>query len=106
VIIHTLGGDKHDHGNSAYITYLAFKQAIEKGVAVGKLWMRPKGWLLGDQPKGKEKIKADVHINVKDFLSIKYEALNKHVSQKGTIRKQTRPEEVVESFITVMDNTK
>jgi LmbE family N-acetylglucosaminyl deacetylase len=106
VIIHTLGGDKHDHGNSAYITYLAFRKAIEEGAAVGKLWMRPKGWLLGDRPKGKEKIKADVHINVKDFISIKYEALNKHVSQKGTTRKQTRPEEVVESFITVIDNTK
>ena len=26
VIIHTLGGDKHDHGNSAYIVYLAFKE--------------------------------------------------------------------------------
>ena len=106
VIIHTLGGDKHDHGNSAYIIYLAFKQAIEDGAAVGKLWMRPKGWLLGDQPKGKAKIKPDVHIDVKDFISVKYEALNKHVSQKGTLRKQTRPQEAVEDFITVIDNTK
>jgi LmbE family N-acetylglucosaminyl deacetylase len=40
VIIHTLGGDKHDHGNSAYIIYLAFRRAIEKGIPVGKLWMR------------------------------------------------------------------
>lgn len=106
VIIHTLGGDKHDHGNSAYIIYLAFKQAIEDGAAVGKLWMRPKGWLLGDQPKEKAKIKPDVHIDVKDFISVKYEALNKHVSQKGTLRKQTRPQEAVEDFITVIDNTK
>jgi LmbE family N-acetylglucosaminyl deacetylase len=67
---------------------------------------RPKGWLLGDQPKGKEKIKPDVHINVKDFISLKYEALNKHVSQKGIPRMQTKPGEVVEDFITVIDNTK
>lgn len=106
VITHTLGGDKHDHGNSAYIMYLAFRQAAQKGVPVGKLWMRPKGWLLGDKPVSKPKIKPDVHINVRDFISVKYEALNKHVSQKGTLRKQTRPEESVEDFITVLDYTK
>jgi LmbE family N-acetylglucosaminyl deacetylase len=106
VIIHTLGGDKHDHGNSAYIMYLAFKRAMEKGVPVGKLWMRPKGWLLDNEAKAKGRGKADVQINVKDFLNIKYEALNKHVSQKGTIRKQSRPEEITEEFITVFDNTK
>jgi LmbE family N-acetylglucosaminyl deacetylase len=106
VIIHTLGGDKHDHGNSAYIMYLAFRRAMEKGYAVGKLWMRPKGWLLDDQAKSKNRGVADVRIDVKKYLDIKYEALNKHVSQKGTIRKQTRPEEVTEEFITVLDNTK
>jgi LmbE family N-acetylglucosaminyl deacetylase len=106
VITHTLGADKHDHGNSAYIMYLAFKQAGQKGMPVGKLWMRPKGWLLGDQGFGKPRVKPDVHINVKDFISVKYEALNKHISQKGTIRKQPKPEEATEEFITVIDNTK
>jgi LmbE family N-acetylglucosaminyl deacetylase len=106
VIIHTLGGDKHDHGNSAYIMYLAFLKAIEKGVPVGKLWMRPKGWLVGTEAKIKGIGKADVQVNVKKFIALKYEALNKHVSQKGTVRKQTRPEEEIEEFITVLDNTK
>lgn len=106
VIAHTMGGDKHDHGNSGYIMYLAFKKAMEKGVPVGKLWMKPKGWLLDDESKAYKRGKADVRINVKDFINIKYEALNKHVSQKGTIRKQTRPEEVTEEYITVLDNTK
>ncbi len=106
VIAHTLGGDKHDHGNSGYIMYLAFKKAMEKGVAVGKLWVRPKGWLVDSEAKAKGRGIADVHIDVKKYIDVKYEALNKHVSQKGTTRKQTRPEEVTEEFITVLDNTK
>ena len=106
VITHTLGGDKHDHGNSAYIMYLAFKKAIEKGVPVGKLWMKPKGWLIDNSGKPGKRGKPDVRINVQDYLITKYEALNKHVSQKGTIRKQTRPEESVEEYITVIDNTR
>ena len=106
VIIHTLGGDKHDHGNSAYIMYLAFKRAMEKGIPVGKLWMKPKGWLLDDKGKPGKRGKPDVHIKVADFIQVKYEALNKHVSQKGTPRSQTRPEEAIEEFITVLDNTK
>jgi LmbE family N-acetylglucosaminyl deacetylase len=48
----------------------------------------------------------DFRTDVKKYLDVKYEALNKHVSQKGTIRKQTRPEEVTEEFITALDNTK
>ena len=106
VITHTMGGDKHDHGNSGYIMYLAFKKAMEKGVAVGKLWMRPKGWLVDAEAKSKNRGNADVRIDVSKYVNVKYEALNKHVSQKGTIRKQTRPEEVTEEFITVLDNTK
>jgi len=105
VIIHTLGGDKHDHGNSAYIMYLAFKRAMEKGIPVGKLWMKPKGWLLDDNGKPGRRGKPDVHIKVADFINTKYEALNKHVSQKGIPRKQSRPEEATEEFITVLDNT-
>lgn len=73
---------------------------------VGKLWMRSKGWLMDDSGKPGKRGKPDVHINVKDYMDIKYEALNKHVSQKGTIRKQIRPEEDVEEFITILDNTK
>jgi len=106
VITHTMGGDKHDHGNSGYIMYLAFKRAMEKGVPVGKLWMRPKGWLVDVEAKSKNRGVGDVRIDVTKYISIKYEALNKHVSQKGTTRKQTRPEEVTEEFITVLDNTR
>jgi LmbE family N-acetylglucosaminyl deacetylase len=106
VIAHTLGGDKHDHGNSGYIMYLAFKRAMEKGVPVGKLWVRPKGWLVDAEAKTKDRGKADVSIDVSKYIGVKYEALNKHVSQKGTLRKQTRPEEATEDFITVLDNTK
>jgi LmbE family N-acetylglucosaminyl deacetylase len=106
VIIHTLGGDKHDHGNSAYIMYLAFKNAMEKGIPVGKLWMKPKGWLLDSSGKPGKRGKPDVRIKVAEYIPVKYEALNMHVSQKGIPRKQTRPEESTESFITVLDNTK
>lgn len=106
VIIHTLGGDKHDHGNSAYIMYLAFKRAFEKGIPVGKLWMKPKGWLADDSGKPGKRGKPDVNIDVKDYVGVKYEALNMHVSQKGTIRKPKLPEENAEQFITVIDNTK
>jgi LmbE family N-acetylglucosaminyl deacetylase len=106
VIIHTLGGDKHDHGNSAYIIYLAFREAMEKVIPVGKLWMKPKGWLLNIEGKVNRRGKPDVHVDVRKFIDMKYEALNKHVSQKGIPRMQTRPEEATESFITVLDNTK
>jgi LmbE family N-acetylglucosaminyl deacetylase len=106
VIIHTLGGEKHDHGNSAYIIYLAFKKAIEKGLSVGQLWMKPGGWLLDEKAKEKGRGEADIQIDVKDFLDIKYKALNKHVSQMGLARKQKRPEEVTEEFICVLDNTR
>jgi len=106
VISHTLGGDKHDHGNSGYLMYLAFKKAMYSGVPVGKLWVRPKGWLIDPEAMAKGRGTADVHVDVKKFIDIKYEALNKHISQKGTIRKQTKPEEVTEDFITILDNTK
>lgn len=106
VIIHTLGGDKHDHGNSAYIMYLAFKSAMSQGIPVGKLWMKPKGWLVESNGKPTKRGRPDVHIKVGEYLSVKYQALNMHVSQKGIPRKQTTPGEAVEEFITVLDNTK
>jgi LmbE family N-acetylglucosaminyl deacetylase len=86
--------------------YLAFKKAIEEGIPVGRLWMRPKGWLMGDSGNPGKRGKPDVKIDVKDYVATKYEALNKHVSQKGTIRKQLLPSENVEKFITVIDNTR
>jgi LmbE family N-acetylglucosaminyl deacetylase len=106
VIMHTLGGEKHDHGNSAYLMYLAFKRAMEKDIAVGELWMRTKGWLLDDEAILEGLGKAVVRINVKDYIDTKYEALNKHVSQTGIPRKQTLPEEETEVFIRVLDNTR
>lgn len=105
VIIHTLGGEKHDHGNSAYIVYLAFKEAMRKGVAVGQLWMKPRGWLLDDKAVTNGRGETDIKIDVSEYIDIKYEALNKHVSQKGIPRKQKRPEEATETFICVLDNT-
>jgi LmbE family N-acetylglucosaminyl deacetylase len=112
VITHTLGGEKHDHGNGAYLMYLAFMKAIDQGIPVGKLWMTVNGWLLDPFSQENGRGVPDVHIEVKDYLDTKYEALNKHVSQNGgfgrdyVIRNETQPKEVIEEFITVIDNTK
>jgi LmbE family N-acetylglucosaminyl deacetylase len=112
VIIHTLGGEKLDHEGSAYMMYLAFKQAMDRKVPVGKLWMTVNGWLLDETAQKNGKGKPDVKIDVKDYLKTKYEALNKHVSQNGgfgrdyVTNNQTQPKEVIEEFITVIDNTK
>ncbi|MGB2866946.1 MAG: PIG-L family deacetylase [Bacteroidota bacterium] len=107
-IIHTLGGEKFDHAESAYLTYMAFKKAVSQGVSVGKLWMNIDGWLT-DPPAPQ----PDVQVDVKNFLKIKYEALSKHVSQNGGFgrdyvmaRREKQPREVVEVFLTVFDNTK
>jgi LmbE family N-acetylglucosaminyl deacetylase len=54
----------------------------------------------------------DVHIDVKNYLKTKYTALNKHISQNGGLGRdyvmgnETQPKEVIEEFITVVDNTK
>lgn len=112
-IIHTLGGEKFDHAESAYLMYMAFKKAIAKGIPVGKLWMNIDGWLLDNPAQKSGRGKPDVQINVKDFLKTKYEALDKHVSQNGgwgrqyvKVRNEMQPKEVVEEFITVLDKTK
>lgn len=107
-IIHTLGGEKHDHGNSAYLMFLAFKRAIAQGVPVGKLWMRPNGWLLEPEAQEKGRGKPDVRIDITDYVRIKYESLNKHVSQKGGTRgKDIKPgQNYYEEFITVIDKAK
>jgi LmbE family N-acetylglucosaminyl deacetylase len=112
VITHTLGGEKLDHEGTAYMMYLAFVQAINKNIPVGKLWMTVNGWLLDKNAQQSGRGKPDVQIDVKDYLVTKYEALNKHLSQNGgygrdyVIRNQTQPKEVIEEFITVLDNTK
>jgi LmbE family N-acetylglucosaminyl deacetylase len=111
VITHTLGGEKLDHGNAAYLVYLAFKKATDENIRVGKLWMVVNGWLL-DEPALKNGRKADVHIDVRGFLGEKYAAINKHISQNGGFGRdyvtgnKTQPKEIIEEFITVMDNTK
>lgn len=112
VIIHTLGGEKLDHEGAAYMMYLAFKKAVDNNVPVGKLWMTVNGWLL-DYPNNKNgRGKPDVKVDVKDYLKTKYEALNKHVSQNGGFGREyvmddgDQPKEVIEEFITVVDNTK
>jgi LmbE family N-acetylglucosaminyl deacetylase len=112
IIIHTLGGEKLDHGNSAYLMYLAYQKAISKGIAVGKLWMKVDGWLLDDLAQNNGRGNPDVHIDVKNYLKTKYEALDKHVSQNGgfgrkyVIRNQAQPKEIIEEFITVGDHTR
>lgn len=112
VITHTLGGEKHDHGNGAYMMYLAFKKAMEQNIPVGKLWMTVNGWLLDEDAQNNGRGIPDVKIEVHNYLDTKYEALNKHVSQNGgfgrdyVTRNETQPKEVTEEFITVLDNTK
>ena len=111
-IIHTLGGEKLDHGGSAYLMYLAYKKAISRDIEVGKLWMRVRGWLLDDEAEKSGRGKADVRIDIKDFERIKYEALGQHLSQKGSIdvdqaiRDHAKSYGSFEEFITVLDNTK
>ncbi len=111
VIIHALGGDKLEHGNSAYLMYKAFVRAMQQGVPVGKMWMKVNGWLLDAQAKNSGRGKPDVRIDIKDFLKIKYEAFSRHVSQKSIFyrdyveRNQVKPGDLVEEFITVLDNT-
>ncbi len=112
VITHTLGGEKLDHEGTAYMMYLAFKKAIDNNVPVGKLWMTVNGWLSDKTSRNNGRGKPDVHIDVRNHLKTKYEALNKHLSQNGgsgreyVIRNQTQPRELIEEFITVIDNTK
>jgi LmbE family N-acetylglucosaminyl deacetylase len=113
VIIHTLGGEKLDHGNAAYIAYLAFKKAIDQKIPVGKLWMAVRGWFSEKYAQENERGKPDILIDVKDFLKTKYVAYNKHISQNGGFgrdyvlsnRKKNYNDEV-EEFITVIDNSK
>jgi LmbE family N-acetylglucosaminyl deacetylase len=112
VIIHTLGGEKLDHEGSAYMMYLAFKKAMDRKIPVGKLWMTVNGWLLDNPAATNGRGKPDIRIDVKDFLKTKYKALNKHISQNGgfgreyVMNNKTQPKEVIEEFITVIDNTR
>lgn len=111
VIIHALGGEKHDHGNAGYMMYLAFKEAVRQGIPVGKLWMRADGWLKEDHVR-KSRPKPDVRIDITDFLKAKYDAYDQHVSQNGGtgrayfMRHRDKSTESVESFITVLDNSR
>ena len=92
--------------------YLAFTKAMEQDIPVGKLWMDIHGWFLLKDAQESGRGIPDVHIDVQDYLPVKYEALNKHVSQNGgfgrdyVIGNKTQPKEVIEEFITVIDNTK
>jgi LmbE family N-acetylglucosaminyl deacetylase len=112
VIIHPLGGDKLDHEGSAYMMYLAFKKAMDKGIPVGKLWMDVDGWMKDKPALATGRGRPDIQVDVKDYLRIKYEALNKHVSQNGGFGRQyvqdngTQAKEVIEEFMTVIDNMK
>jgi LmbE family N-acetylglucosaminyl deacetylase len=114
-IIHALGGDKLDHGNSAWLMYLAFRNAIQRGIPVGKLWIRPSGWMTEPEAVAAGRARPDIRIDVTDFVKTQLEALNKHVSQdSGTVgkeggipwlRKAGEDGRIYEEFLTVMDNT-
>lgn len=110
-IIHTMGGEKLDHGQSGYLMYLAFRKAISQGIGVGKLWMRSMGWLTDDVAQSSGRGRPDVRIDISGFERVKYEALGKHLSQKGVIdvnrklKDHLGPEGSFEEFITVLDNT-
>jgi LmbE family N-acetylglucosaminyl deacetylase len=112
VITHTLGGEKLDHEGTAYMMYLAFVRAMDKNIPVGKLWMPVNGWLLDKDAQRNGRGKPDVKVDVRDYLKTKYEALNKHISQNGGFGRdyvtdnETQPKEVIEEFITVIDNMK
>jgi LmbE family N-acetylglucosaminyl deacetylase len=92
--------------------YLAFAKASDRNIPVGKLWMPVNGWLLDKTARKNGRGKPDILIDVKDYLKIKYEALNKHVSQNGGFGREyvtenkTQPKESIEEFITAVDNTK
>ena len=94
--------------------YLAFKKAMDRNIPVGKLWMvvDRTGWLNDDIAQKTGRGRPDIRIDVKDFLKVKYEALNKHLSQNGGMGREyvtenkTQPKERIEEFITVLDNTK
>ena len=92
--------------------YLAFNEAMDQSIPVGKLWMTVNGWLLNKDAQDTGRGKPDVQIEVSDYLKTKYEALNKHVSQNGgfgrdyVTKNETQPKEVIEEFITVIDNLK
>lgn len=110
VITHTLGGEKVDHGGCAYIMYLAFIEARAKGIPLGKLWMSVNGWLADADAQANGRGVPDIHVEVKDYLKTKFAALDCHVSQNGGFGqqyvrvRQIQPKEVIEEFITVIDN--
>lgn len=111
VITHTLGGEKHDHGNAAYIVYQAFKRGISENIGVGKLWMTVNGWLAGEDAQKSGFGKPDVRIDIRKYLKTKYAAYDAHVSQNGGfgrnyfMRNRKKENEFREEFITVLDNT-
>ena len=105
-IIHTLGGEKHDHGNSAYLMYLAFMKARSMGIPVGKLWMKVDGWYLEPEAPVNGRGQPDGKIEITEYNKTKYKALNKHLSQKGGKRGLDirLGEKYFEKFITVIGN--
>ncbi len=111
-IIHCMGGEKLDHGESAYLTYLAFTRAVSRGIPVGKLWMIRDGWLSDSTARQNGRGRTDVAIEIGKYRRVKYEAWNKHLSQNGgdiesdLAANYPAYSQSVEEFITVIDNAK
>ncbi|MFI5128427.1 MAG: PIG-L deacetylase family protein [Chitinophagales bacterium] len=113
VITHTLGGEKLDHGNTAYLVYLAFKRVMKEKMPLGKLWMPVRGWFSETAAQKNGRGKPDIGIDVKEYLPIKYAAYDKHISQNGGFgrdyvlsNKRGPYNDQVEEFITVIDITR
>ena len=85
VITHTLGGEKHDHGNAAYKMYLAFKKAMQQKIPVGKLWMTVNGWVADKDAQKNGRGKPDVHIDVKDYLKFRNSIRKRNFKRNGLL---------------------
>lgn len=102
VITHMTGGEKHDHGNTGYLVYLAFEKAMEKG-AVGQLWMTPRGWVAG--PAWSKRLAPYVKaVDVTPYVAHRHRALHIHVSQQGHEKLVVEPgKRYFERFLIVLD---
>jgi LmbE family N-acetylglucosaminyl deacetylase len=111
-IIHTLGGEKLDHGESAYLMYLAFKKAISQKIPVGKLWMARYGWVTDPLALKNGRGVADIKIDTKKYQNVRFDAWDKHVSQNGGnvkrdfLARHPEYDRDFEDFILVLDNTR
>jgi hypothetical protein len=71
--------------------------------------MVPNGWLTDTRGRQSRRGRADISIDIREYEHVKFDALNKHLSQNGGEAEtdpQDRLEHNVEEFITVIDTGK